>query len=112
MRGFIYRDEIEDLPSREAGRGWQLEEQLRPDGFSPEKTLFMSARGRLETGGQFSFTWFYRAAVPNPMDQSSATVLESVFDLTADLPSLTPPPPAHPPHLLCLIHPHLPMCQP
>lgn len=110
-RGFVYIDEIEALSSRVVGHAWQFEEQITPLQTTLESTVRMSASGRLESGGRFSFVWFYMIA-RDPVDFSPTAELENIFELQADLPSLTPPPPAHPPHLLCLIHPHLPMCRP
>jgi hypothetical protein len=109
-RGFVYLDEIEVLPSRVAGRAWQFEEQIRPFGPNPEATVRVTARGGLENGGQFSFFWFYRADVPDPTDLSSATELENVFELYADLPQQSPPSNPGPPNIICAIHPHLPPC--
>jgi len=108
-RGFVYIDEIEALPSRVAGRGWQFEEQLTPYGFNPRQGISMSARGRLATGGQFSFFWYYTAEVPDPFDQSSATVLENVFELQADLPTTVRSPRVR--AYECVIYPELPGCR-
>lgn len=91
-RGFVYLGEIEALPSRVAGQGWQFEEQLTPYGpNNPVQGIRISARGALETGGQFKLYWYYRVDVPNPFDQSSAVVLEDVFELESDLPSTKTP---------------------
>lgn len=113
-RGFVYLPEIAALPSRVSGRAWQFEEQIQPLGANPEPSVRISASGRLDDGGRFSFFWFYKSAVPDPFDLSTATLLESVFDLDADLPDPPPPPPGAgvPPEwrALCAVQPRLPIC--
>ena len=109
-RGFIFIDEIEALPSRVAGRAWQWEEQIVPFGFNPQASIRMTARGSLETGGQFSFFWFYRADVPDPFDLSSAVELENFFELEADLPQVETRGPGRSRNVKCIIHPYLPGC--
>jgi|GEM_PF-1806645 len=109
-RGFVFIDEIEALPSRVSGRAWHMEEQLRPFGTNPEATLRMTASGRLDTGGRFSFFWFHKADVPDPFDPSTSTLLEDIFELEADLPHSGPPRPGRPRPVKCIIHPYLPGC--
>lgn len=110
-RGFVYIDEIEALPSRVSGRAWHMEEQVMPFGTNPEATLRMTASGRLDTGGQFSFFWFHKAAVPDFLDPSNSTLLENVFELNADLPTLAPPAPQRPPNVKCFLTPRPPGCR-
>ncbi|MGY6519570.1 MAG: hypothetical protein ACXIUZ_12750 [Lysobacteraceae bacterium] len=56
-RGYVYINEIEDLPSLVRGRAWQFDERLYPSISNPEPGLTMHARGRLETGALFELFW-------------------------------------------------------
>jgi len=108
-RGFFQMADIETLPSRVSASAWQFEAQMEPYGFNPELKVRFNARGRLETGGQFSFFWYNRIDVPNPFDLRTATELERVFELQADLPTTVRSPRVR--AYECVIYPELPGCR-
>jgi hypothetical protein len=82
-RGSFTIGEVAALPSLIRGRGWHFEEKLYPgsDGVNERPGITMNARGRLETGGQFSFFWHDHPATG-----------EDVFELSLDLRKRPPPP--------------------
>jgi hypothetical protein len=100
-RGGFTIGELAALPSLVRGRGWHFEEKLYPGGVNPEPGITMSARGRLETGGQFSFFWHDHPARG-----------EQVFELSLDLGPDRAGPPAYGRDGKCRIHPDLPACRP
>lgn len=50
------------LPSLVRGWAWSFEETLHPNGAAPDPAITMSARGRLEGGGEFELGWHYQAS--------------------------------------------------
>lgn len=101
---------VVEQSSLAASCAWQFEDPPRQHGLNLEAAIRATARGRLENGGLFSLFRFYRNDLGDPMDLSSPTELENVFELYADLPQPSPPSNPRPPNIICAIHPHLPPC--
>lgn len=98
--GMVFIDQIEALPSLIRGSAWWFEESLHPNGSAPDPGISITARGRLETGGEFSLEWHFHA---------NAGEDEVLIDL--ELPEEGPASGGPPnPNLICQIHPYLPGC--
>ncbi len=99
--GMVFIDEIEALPSLIRGAAWWFEEALYPNETAPDPALTFNAHGRLETGGRFVLGWHFHA---------SAGEDEVLIHFEMDSPPNGGQGPGRPPHVKCIIHPHLPGC--